>query len=312
MSIEMRKVMASTLAECMEKDKRVVVVDADLSKADGTYPLNEKFPGRMFNVGVQEANMASFAAGLASYGLVPFITTFCPFATRRICDQVAISIAYARLPVKIIGTDPGIAAELNGGTHMSLEDVGIMRGFPGMVVFEPCDNAQLAQALPQIIAHDGPVYIRMFRKDAPDVFEAGYKFELFKADTLREGTDVTLFATGLMVRQALEAAKELAAKGVQAEVVNIHTVKPIDREAVVASLRKTGAAVTCENHSVLNGLGSAIAEIAAETNPVPVFRIGAQDRFGEVGKIPYLLEALGMTPADIVAAAMKAIALKRK
>lgn len=310
MSDEMRKVLGDTLAECMEQDARIVVVDADLSKPDGTYPLRAKFPDRLFNVGVQECNMASFAAGLASYGLVPFITTFTPFATRRICDQVTISIVYAKQNVKIIGTDPGIAAELNGGTHMSLEDIGIMRGLPGMVVFEPCDNAQLRQALPQIIEHEGPVYIRMFRKVTPDIFCENYKFNLFKADRIREGTDVTLFATGIMVKQALDAAELLAGDGFKAEVINIHTIKPIDREAIVRSVKVTGAAVTCENHSIYNGLGSAVAEVVAEECPVPVLRIGAQDRFGEVGKMPYLLKALHMSAEDIAAKAKEAI--KRK
>ena len=311
MSVEMRKVLAETLGECMEKDSRIVVVDSDLSKADGTWPLRAKFADRMFNVGVQEANMTSFAAGLSSYGLIPFITTFTPFASRRICDQVAISIVYARRNVKIIGTDPGIAAELNGGTHMSLEDVGLMRAMPGMVVFEPCDNIQLKQALPQIVAHNGPVYIRMFRKATPDIFDPSYKFDLFTADTLRRGGDVSLFATGILVKQALDAADILAGEGIEADVVNVHTIKPIDRETVLASVRKTGAAVTCENHNVMNGLGSAVAEATAEEFPVPVLRIGAQDRFGEVGKIPYLLKALGMTAEDIAAKAKEAIRRKK-
>jgi len=312
MSKEMRNVFAEALAEQMTADPRIVIVDSDLSKPNGTYPLRKQFGDRMFNVGVAEANMASFAAGLASYGYLPFITTFTPFATRRICDQVAISIVYAGQNVKIVGTDPGIAAELNGGTHMSLEDVGIMRGLPGMVVFEPCDNEQLKQAIPQIVAYEGPMYIRLFRKITPAIFDESYQFDLFKADVLREGEDVTLFATGIEVKPALDAAEMLRKVGIQAEVINVHTIKPIDREAVIASVKKTGAAVTCENHSIFNGLGSAVAEVTAEACPVPVLRIGAQDRFGEVGKLDYLFEAMEMSAAHIFEKARQAVALKSK
>jgi len=310
MSKEMRQIFAAALAEQMAIDPRILIVDSDLSKPNGTYPLKEKFGDRMFNVGVAEANMASFAAGLASYGYMPFITTFTPFATRRICDQVAISIVYAGQNVKIVGTDPGIAAELNGGTHMSLEDVGIMRGLPGMVVFEPCDNEQLRQAIPQIVAYEGPMYIRLFRKITPAIFDESYQFDLFKADVLREGEDVTLFATGIEVKPALDAAEMLREIGIRAEVINIHTIKPIDRDAVIRSVQKTGAAVTCENHSIFNGLGSAVAEVTAETCPVPVLRIGAQDRFGEVGKLDYLFEAMEMGAVHIFEKARQAVALK--
>lgn len=311
MSEEMRKVFCNTLAGLMEKDDRIVVVDADLSKADGTHPLGAKFPDRTFNVGVAEANMACVAAGMASYGLIPFITTFAPFASRRIFDQVTISIAYAGRSVKIVGTDPGIAAELNGGTHTGVDDIGMMRGVPGMVVYEPVDNVQLAQALPQIVAHDGPVYIRMFRKVIADVFGPDYKFDLFKADVLREGVDVTLFASGIEVAKALEAADVLAKDGVRAEVINVHTIKPIDKDTILASLKKTGAAVTCENHSIYNGLGSAVMELAAENCPTPILRVGMQDRFGEVGKLDYLIKALKLTAEDIVATTREVLKKKK-
>jgi len=310
MNIEMRTVFAESLAALMEQDPRILIVDADLSKPNGTFPLREQFPGRMFNVGVQEANMACFAAGLASYGFVPVITTFAAFASRRIFDQVAISIAYAKNNVKIIGTDPGITAELNGGTHMSLEDAGLMRTLPGMVVFEPCDNRQLQQALPQLMAHAGPVYIRLFRKVGPDIFPPDYQFELFQADIIRKGEDVSLFASGIMMKPALDAAALLAERGFQAEVINLHTWKPLDRETVLASVQKTGCAVTCENHNVINGLGSAVAEVTAESCPIPLLRIGAQDRFAEVGKMDYLLGALGMTATDIAGKAEEAISMK--
>jgi len=309
--MEMRQVLAQTLEEQMGLNDRIVIVDADLSKADGTYPLRKKYAERMFNVGVQEANMASFAAGLSSYGFIPFITTFTAFASRRIFDQVTISIVYARRNVKIIGTDPGVAAEYNGGTHMSMEDAGLMRALPGMVVFEPCDNEQLRQALPQIIAHEGPVYIRMFRKVTPDIFGKDYRFDLFTADVLRRGKDVSIFASGVEVKPALDAAEMLFSQGVDAEVINVHTLKPLDSKAVIDSVCKTGCAVTCENHNIINGLGSAVTEVVCECCPVPVLRVGAQDRFGEVGKMDYLMKALGLTAEDIVEKAQAAVALKQ-
>lgn len=311
MSMEMRKVLANTLGDLMEKDPRIVIVDADLSKPDGVAPLKERYPDRMFNVGVQEANMASFAAGLASYGYIPFITTFTPFASRRIFDQVTISIVYAGLNVKIIGTDPGVAAEFNGGTHMSFEDAGLMRTLPGMFIFEPCDNFQLEKALPKIVDYDGPTYIRMFRKVTPDIYDENSAFDLFKASKLREGRDISIFATGVEVKPTLDAAEMLAAKGIDAEVINIHTLKPIDADAIIESVKKTGVALTCENHNIINGLGSAVAEITAENCPVPLCRIGALDRFGLVGKLDYLMKEMKLTAEDIVQKAEEALAKKK-
>ena len=293
----------------MEKDRHVCVLDADLSKASGTRNLYERFPKQMFDCGVAEQDMASIAAGLASYGFKPWIESFTPFATRRICDQITISISYARQNVKIVGTDPGISAELNGGTHMSMEDVGVIRSIPGMVIFEPVDAVQLRAAMPALAAYEGPVYMRLFRKTLPDVFPADYKFDLFKADTLCEGRDLTIFVSGFLTKDALEAAGQLKAEGIDCEVVNVHTIKPIDRETVIASARKTGAVLTVENHNVIGGLHSAVLEALAQEK-IPAVAIGVQDRFGEVGKMPYLREALGMRLEDIVTAAKKAVTLK--
>ena len=263
--MEMRAVYAACLAEMMENDKHVVVLDADLSKASGTLALYKRFPEQMFDCGVAEQNMASIAAGLSSYGFKPWIETFTPFATRRICDQIAISISYAKRNVKIVGTDPGISAELNGGTHMSMEDIGVLRSIPGMVIFEPVDEVQLRAAMPVLNAYDGPVYVRLFRKQLPAVFSEGYKFDLFKADTIKEGKDVTIFVSGMLTADVVEAAKQLAAEGIDAEVINVHTIKPIDAETVVASARKTGTVLTVENHNVIGGLQSAVLEaLAAE------------------------------------------------
>ena len=291
--MEMRAAYAECLAKMMEEDKHVCVLDADLAKASGTRKLYERFPEQMFDCGVAEQDMASIAAGLASYGFKPWIESFTPFATRRICDQITISISYARQNVKIVGTDPGISAELNGGTHMSMEDIGVVRSIPGMVIFEPVDETQLRAAMPVLNDYVGPVYMRLFRKVTPDVFGPDYKFDLFKADTLREGKDLTIFVSGMFTRDVVDAAGEL----------------PIDRETVIASARKTGAVLTVENHNVIGGLHSAVCETLA-LERIPVTAFGVADRFGEVGKIPYLRQAMGLTKEDLLAAARRAAATK--
>ena len=307
--MEMRAVYAECLAELMERDRHVVVLDADLARASGTLGLYERFPEQMFDCGIAEQNMASIAAGLASYGFKPWIESFAPFATRRICDQVTLSIAYAGQNVKVVGTDPGIAAELNGGTHMSVEDVAVLRSVPGIVIFEPVDAVQLRAAMPVLNAWEGCVYMRLFRKELPDVFPADYRFDLFRADTLREGRDLSIFVSGFLTADTLRAAQTLAADGIDCEVVNAHTLKPIDRETVIASARKTGAALTVENHNVIGGLHSAVLEaLAAEK--IPACAVGIPDRFSEVGKLPYLKELMGLTADNIVAAAKQAVALK--
>lgn len=309
-NIEMRKVFADSLVEYMEKDERICVLDADLAKANGTIDIRKKFPDRAFDVGIAEQNLAAVAAGLSSYGMIPFIGSFTPFASRRMCDQIAISIVYAKQNVKIVGSDPGVSAELNGGTHMSFEDMAVLRSIPGMVIFEPVDAMQLAKAMPQIIEYYGAVYIRLFRKAAPMVFNEDYKFDLFKADTLKEGNDVTLFATGVELLEALKAREILAQEGISAEVINIHTIKPIDKEAIVKSAKKTGAVVTCENHNVMGGLKAAVAEVLIEECPVPLKAIGVQDHFGEVASMSYLMKKYKMTAEDIVEAAKEVIKKK--
>lgn len=309
-NVEMRQVFARELEKMMEKDDRIAVIDADLAKANGTINLRKKFPDRAFDVGVAEQNMASIAAGLAAYGFIPFIGSFAPFATRRICDQIAISIAYAKRNVKIVGSDPGITAELNGGTHMSMEDIGVLRSIPGMVIFEPVDAVQLVKAMPKIADYYGPVYIRMLRKAAPIVFRDDYNFDLFKADLLKEGTDVSIFATGILVKESIKAYELLKEKGINAEIINVHTIKPIDRETVINSARKTGAVVTCENHNIIGGLKSAVSEVLIEECPVPLRAIGINDHFSEVGKMDYLTKKYKMTAEDIVNAVLQVIEQK--
>ena len=307
--MQMRAAYAQALGRLMEQDPKLVLLDADLGKASGTLGLREQFPDRIFDCGVAEQNMASIAAGLASYGFKPWIETFAPFATRRICDQIAISICYPGLNVKIVGTDPGIAAELNGATHMTMEDVGVLRSIPGIVIFEPVDEIQMQAAMPVLNAYEGPVYVRMARGQQPQVFAEGYRFDLFHADLLREGRDLTVCVSGLLTRDALDAAEELAAEGISCEVLNVHTIKPIDREAVIASARKTGAVLTAENHNVVGGLHAAVLEALARER-VPALAVGVEDRFGEVGKLPYLKPALGLTKEHIIAAAREAVSTK--
>ena len=304
--MEMRAMYAQCLGELMERDEKLILLDADLSKACGTFPLRKRFPDRIYDCGVAEQNMISIAAGLASYGYKPWAESFAPFATRRVCDQIAISVCYAKRNVKIVGTDPGIAAELNGGTHMSLEDMGVVRSIPGLVIFEPTDTVQLKAAMPVLHAYEDPVYMRMNRKEFPTVFPEGYRFDLFKADLLRAGTDVTILAAGLMVSESLQAAETLAAEGISCEVLNVHTIKPIDRETILASAKKTGVIVTAENHNVIGGLRSAVLEALAH-DPVPVWAVGVEDRFGEVGKLPYLKEALGLNAAHVAAVVREAV-----
>ena len=307
--MQMRAVYAEELGRLMERDPKIVLLDADLGKASGTLGLRRQFPGRIFDCGVAEQNMASIAAGLASYGFKPWIESFAPFASRRICDQIAISICYPGMNVKIVGTDPGITAELNGGTHMSMEDIGVLRSIPGIVIFEPVDEVQLRSAMPALDAYEGPVYVRLVRAEQPAVFGADYRFDLFKADLLRQGSDLTICVSGLLTRDALDAAQELDREGICCEVINIHTIKPMDREAVVASARKTGAVLTAENHNILGGLHAAVLEALARER-IPVWAVGVEDRFGEVGKLPYLKPALGLTKEHIMQAAREAVSTK--
>ena len=293
-SQEMRKVYCDTMIALAKEDPRIVDVEADLTGAHGMKPFKAAYPDRSFNVGIAEANMVGVAAGLSACGKIPFVHSFATFASRRCFDQIAISVCYAGLNVKIVGSDPGVGAELNGGTHMALEDMGIMRTLPGMTVFEPTDSVQLRKALPAIVEHEGPVYIRLFRRQAENVFDDDYEFDLGKADLLRDGSDVTLIASGVCV----------------ANVLNIHTIKPIDADAVIKAASETGALVTAENHNVIGGLGSAVAEVLAEQRPTPLERVGVKDHFGQVGKAPYLMGVFGITAADIAKAARKAIARK--
>ncbi len=288
-----------------------VVLDADLAAATKTGIFKKKFPERFFDCGIAEGNMMTVAAGIATTGKPVFASTFAMFAAGRAFEQVRNSIAYPHLNVKIGATHAGITVGEDGATHQCLEDLGVMRTIPGMVVLNPADDVEARAAVEWALNYVGPVYIRFGRLAVPVVFdEADYKFEFGKNMTLREGTDVTIMATGTMVYMALEAAEKLAAEGISARVTNVHTIKPIDKEYIIEAAKATGCIVTAEEHNIIGGLGAAVAEVVCENCPVPVIRLGVEDKFGKSGKVPALLEAYGLTTDNIVAKAKAAIAAK--
>jgi transketolase len=301
MEKEMRAVYAQTLIELAEKDERIVLLEADLMKASGTGVFKNRFPERTFNMGVAEANMVGVAAGLSAGGKIPFADTFGCFAARRTYDQFFISANYARLNVKLVGTDPGISATYNGGTHMPFEDYGIMRNIPKLVVFEPCDPISLKKLVQASAYHQGCTYMRLFRRPLETIYPEDETFELGKGKVLKDGSDVTIVGTGaLMVQEALKAAEILNSEGISAAVIDMHTVKPIDAELIIKYAQKTGLFVTIENHQIFNGLGSAVAEVLAENCPCRLKRIGVEDEFGEVGTQEYLQERYKLTAGHIV------------
>ena len=297
---EMRIVYAETLKSLAEVDPNIVVVEADLMRSTGTLLFKEAFPERAFNVGVAEANMVGIAAGLSAAGKIPFAASFSCFASRRAYDQFFISANYARLNVKLVGSDPGITAQYNGGTHMCFEDIGLMRNIPHITIFEPSDAISLARLLRQSAYRRGCTYMRLYRRAVPPIYGEAEQFELGHGKVLREGGDITLIALGaLLVPEALRAAELLQKDGISARVVDMHTVKPIDAELVLECAKKTGALVTCENHQVRNGLGSAVAEVLCENLPTLLRRVGVNDEFGEVGPLEYLQQRYGLTAANI-------------
>lgn len=308
--IATREAYGNALAEFGEKYD-FVVLDADLAAATKTGVFKKKFPERFFDCGIAEGNMVTVAAGIASTGKIPFVSTFAMFAAGRAFEQVRNSVGYPHLNVKIGATHAGITVGEDGATHQCLEDIGTMRTIPGMVIINPADAVEARAAVEAAIKYEGPVYLRFGRLAVP-VFNdpASYKFELGKGIELCDGKDVTIIATGIMVDMAVKAAEALKAEGISARVINIHTIKPIDREIIVKAAKETGAIVTAEEHNVIGGLGSAVAEVVCEEHPVPVVRVGVEDQFGRSGKVPALLELYGLTPENIAAKAKKAIVLK--
>jgi transketolase len=311
-AVEMRQVYCKTLMELAETDKRIVALDADLVGSSGMKNFFKAYPDRAIDCGIQEANMIGVAAGLSAAGMVPWAHSFGPFATRRVLDQIFISCSYAKANVRIIGSDPGVVAAYNGGTHMPFEDMGALMSVPEITLVEPADSVQFEWLVRELQNAYGVYYIRLYRKNAVGVFEPGSKFELGKAAVLREGTDVCIAASGIMVAEALKAADKLAEQGISAAVLNTFTWKPLDEEGLAKYAAQCGCVVTAENHNIIGGLGSAVANSLARTCPVPVEMVGIQDQFGEVGTEAYLRQRFGLTPEAIEQAAKKAIARKNK
>lgn len=307
---EMRQAYAKAIIEMIENGEPVIPMDADLMRAIGLLPYKEKYPDCIIDCGIAESNMMGVAAGLSAEGFVPFPHSFATFSSRRSIDQIFMSGAYAKLNVKVVGSDPGVSAALNGGTHQAFEDVAIMRAVPEMTIIEPTDAVMVRNLIFQAARTYGMFYIRMNRVKAEKIYEEGSEFEIGKAVKIRDGKDVTIIASGREVIEAIKAADILEKNGIQARVLDMFTIKPIDREAIIAAAKETGAIVTAENHNVIGGLGSAVAEVLVESFPVPMERIGVQDEFGEVGPTAWLKERFKLTAADIVEKTLKAIARK--
>ena len=293
--LEMRKVYGDAMIKLAEKNDKIVVIDCDLSLSMGTKEFYSVYPERAFNVGIQEANACCVAAGLSTLGYVPFVHTLAVFATRRICDQIFLSCSYAGRNVKIIGGDSGICATMNGGTHMAFEDIGVLRSIPDITIVEPTDNAMMAKLLPIIAGTYGVFYVRYPRRMTVPVYDDNEEFTIGKAKLLKDGSDITIIASGLTVSESLNAAKMLEADGISARVVDMFTVKPIDREIIIDSALKTGAILTVENHNVIGGLGSAVSEVLSENCPTLLKRMGVNEEFGEVGTQDYLADRYKLT-----------------
>lgn len=305
-----REAYGNALAELGDKYD-FLVLDADLAAATKTCIFKKKFPDRFFDCGIAEGNMMSIAAGIAAAGKTVFASSFAMFAAGRAFEQVRNSIGYPHLNVKIGATHAGITVGEDGATHQCLEDIALMRSIPGMTVINPADAIEARAAVEAAININGPVYMRFGRYATP-IFNTSpdYKFEVGKGVNLAEGTDVTLIGSGFTAFMALEARELLAAEGISARVINIHTIKPLDREIVIDAAKKTGVIVTAEEHNIIGGLGSAVCEAVCETCPVPVLRLGINDTFGKSGTVPALLEAYGLTPASLAAMAKEAVKLK--
>ncbi|MCF0120378.1 MAG: transketolase family protein [Oscillospiraceae bacterium] len=306
----MRDAYCSTLMELAKENRNIVALDADLVSSSGMKPFFKAFPEQAVQCGIAEQNMIGIAAGLSAVGKIPFAHSFGCFSSRRTCDQIMISCAYAKLNVRIIGSDPGVVATYNGGTHMPFEDMGVLRSIPQITLIELTDPTMTRDIVRKLEKLYGVYYLRMTRKTVCDVYKEGSEFEIGKGNVVRHGTDVTVIASGIMVAEAVKAAEMLAADGIKARVIDMFTWKPIDRELIARCAAETGAFVTAENHNIYGGLGAAVAEAMVTTHPVPMELVGVEDQFGQVGTEDYLKQTYGLTAEHIVEAAKKAIARK--
>lgn len=305
-----RDAYGKALVELGDTDKKIIVLDADLAAATKTGMFKKAHPEKFVDCGIAEGNMMGVAAGLAASGYTVFASSFAMFAAGRAFEQVRNSIGYPHLNVKIGATHAGISVGEDGASHQCCEDIGLMRTIPGMVILNPADDIEARACVLAAAEHDGPVYMRFGRLAVPRVFDENYKFEIGKGAVLKEGTDVTIIATGLMVNEALMAAEKLADEGISARVVNMATIKPIDRDIIIDSAKKTGVIVTAEEHNIIGGLGSAVAEVVCETVPVPVLRVGVNDVFGKSGPAVQLLHEFGLDADNIAAKTKEAVGLK--
>ena len=305
-----RDAYGKALVELGEKNPNVLVLDADLAAATKTGAFKKAFPERFFDTGIAESNMMGVAAGLATTGYTVFASSFAMFSAGRAFEQVRNTIAYPHLNVKIGATHAGISVGEDGASHQCCEDIALMRSIPGMVILNPADDIEARAAVLAAAEHDGPVYMRFGRLAVPRIFDEDYKFEIGKAVTLKEGSDVTIIATGLMVNEAIEAAKTLEAEGISVELINMHTIKPLDKDAVIKAAKKTGCIVTAEEHNVIGGLGDAVCDVVCEECPVPVVKLGVEDTFGKSGPAVELLHIFGLDADNIVKKAKLAISKK--
>jgi len=309
--LEMRVALCNTLIKLAKKNKEIVYLDSDLMSSMKTVEFGKQFPDRTFNCGVQEANMIGVAAGLSSLGKIPFTHTFGPFATRRCFDQVFLSGGYAKQNIKMVGSDPGVTAAKNGGTHMPFEDLGLMRIIPDMTIITLTDTTMLKDIVLQSSKNYGMYYLRLLRKNAVKIYEENSSFEIGKAIEIKSGNDVTIIANGIMVSEAIKAYKILKDSGINARVLDMFTIKPLDEDAIIKAAKETGAVVTCENHNYINGLGSAVAECLSEKYPTPLRRVGIKDKFGQVGSVEFLKEQYELTAKDIVKNVKSVLKMKK-
>lgn len=294
-----RSAFGKALVEVGKENENVVVLDSDLAGSTQTKLFANEFPDRWFDCGIAEADMTTTAIGLSTTGKIPFLASFAVFATGRNYDQIRNGACYAGFNIKVVGTHGGITVCEDGATHQSLEDVSLMRGLPGMQVLVPCDCQEMNAAVKYAAKHVGPVYIRVPRTNVPDVYEEGHTFDLTKADVIKEGKDVTIITNGETLAEVIEASETLTKNGIDAEIINLPMVKPIDVEAIVKSASKTGIVVTVENHSVIGGVGSAVCEVLSEHHPVPVHRLGVQDTFGQSGDLENLMKFYRLNSAEL-------------
>ena len=307
-----REAYGDTLVELGAAYKNLVVLDADLAEATKTCKFKAAYPDRFFDCGIAEGNMMGVAAGLAAAGMIPFASSFAMFAAGRAFEQIRNCIGYPHLNVKIGATHAGITVGEDGATHQCNEDIALMRTIPGMTIINPADAVEARAAVKAAIEMKGPVYLRFGRYAVPVINDENYRFEIGRGVELRDGSDVSIVASGLTVSMSLEAAELLRADGISARVINIHTIKPIDEALLVKAAKETGAVVTAEEHSIIGGLGGAVAEVLSEKMPVPMRRVGINDKFGKSGQVPDLLAAYGLTAEHIAETARKLVAVKKE